>query len=115
MGLDQGATIMMRRLCGKPLRLSIRGFASKPVAVPMKNLSESWATPTSSNYLEAMYRRWQKDPASVHASWQSYFQNLDAAPGNKQQTEKKEKKKKFTVLVWSLLCGLLGSSQHVPM
>lgn len=32
---------------------------------------------TSSVYAEQMYEQWRKDPASVHASWRIYFQNLE--------------------------------------
>jgi len=33
---------------------------------------------TSSVYVEAMYEQWKKNPGSVHASWQVYFQNVEA-------------------------------------
>ena len=56
-------------------------YAGKPSAKPMSELSESWANPNSANYLESMFRAWEKDPSSVHASWQAYFANLDAPAG----------------------------------
>ncbi|CAB4015929.1 2-oxoglutarate dehydrogenase-like, mitochondrial [Paramuricea clavata] len=45
--------------------------------------SEPFANGTNNNYLEDMYRSWQKDPNSVHSSWQSYFKNIEngARPG----------------------------------
>ena len=66
-----------------PLRRGWSSTASlKPSAVPMKTLSESWAQPSSANYLEAQYEAWRKDPATVHVSWRSYFDSLDkSGPG----------------------------------
>lgn len=48
-----------------------------PKAVPLSQLSESFASGTSSNYMEQMYERWQQNPSSVHASWDVYFRNVD--------------------------------------
>jgi 2-oxoglutarate dehydrogenase E1 component len=31
---------------------------------------------TASSYVDDMYRAWQRDPQSVHVSWQSYFKNI---------------------------------------
>jgi len=39
---------------------------------------EDFMTGTSSVYVESMYQLWKKDPASVHPSWQIYFQNVEA-------------------------------------
>lgn len=38
---------------------------------------ESFLNGTSSIYAEQMYDQWKKDPSSVHASWRSYFENLE--------------------------------------
>ena len=35
--------------------------------------AEEFATGTSSAYADAQYLAWQRDPASVHSSWASYF------------------------------------------
>jgi 2-oxoglutarate dehydrogenase E1 component len=37
---------------------------------------------SNANYIEAMHEQWQKNPASVHASWQAYFsgKNFEAPP-----------------------------------
>jgi len=32
---------------------------------------------TNANYIDEMYAEYKKDPQSVHASWRSYFKNLD--------------------------------------
>lgn len=32
---------------------------------------------TSAVYIEQMYDCWKKDPSSVHASWNAYFQNVE--------------------------------------
>jgi len=39
--------------------------------------SDPFANGTSSVYMEQMYDQWRKDPVSVHASWRSYFQNIE--------------------------------------
>jgi len=31
----------------------------------------------NANYIDAMYSQWQKDPNSVHASWNAYFQGAN--------------------------------------
>ena len=35
-------------------------------------------TSTNSVYMEQMHEQWQRDPSSVHASWSSYFSNLES-------------------------------------
>ena len=37
--------------------------------------AEEFATGTSSAYADAQYLAWQRDPASVHSSWASYFES----------------------------------------
>ncbi|KAL6074805.1 oxoglutarate dehydrogenase (succinyl-transferring) [Balamuthia mandrillaris] len=56
---------------------------STPSAVPLSKLSESFLDGTSSIYVEDMYRAWKKDPGSVHASWDSFFRQMEGgtAPG----------------------------------
>jgi len=39
---------------------------------------ESFLSGTNSVYIEQMHAQWSADPSSVHVSWASYFQNLDA-------------------------------------
>ena len=39
---------------------------------------ESFLSGSSSIYAEQMYDSWKKDPSSVHASWRSYFENLES-------------------------------------
>ena len=58
-----------------------RWFGSTPSPTGMKELSESWSTGTSANYMEAMYQSYLQDPSSVHVSWRTYFANLDAPAG----------------------------------
>ncbi|CAD5115417.1 DgyrCDS4392 [Dimorphilus gyrociliatus] len=36
--------------------------------------SESFLNGNSATYIEEMYKAWQKDPGSVHSSWQAFFQ-----------------------------------------
>ena len=42
----------------------IKTFASKEA---------SFMNGTNANYIDYMYAQWQKDPSSVHASWNAYF------------------------------------------
>lgn len=39
--------------------------------------AESFANGTSSVYFDQMYEQWRADPASVHPSWKSYFENVE--------------------------------------
>ncbi|VDK27511.1 unnamed protein product [Gongylonema pulchrum] len=39
--------------------------------------AEPFMNGTSSVYIEQMYDAWRKDPTSVHASWNAYFQNVE--------------------------------------
>ena len=32
---------------------------------------------TAGTYLEEMYESWQRDPASVHSSWDAYFRGAE--------------------------------------
>lgn len=45
----------------------------------------SFATGSNSIYFDQMYERWRKDPASVHASFQAYFENVDKGVANPYQ------------------------------
>lgn len=57
--------------------------------------NESFLTGSSANYIDHMHQQWQKDPASVHASWHAYFSGasyespptLGKAPGQGQLDE----------------------------
>jgi 2-oxoglutarate dehydrogenase E1 component len=40
--------------------------------------ADSFANGTSSVYIDQMYEEWRHDPQSVHASWRSYFANVEA-------------------------------------
>uniref|UniRef100_A0A0N4U861 2-oxoglutarate dehydrogenase, mitochondrial n=1 Tax=Dracunculus medinensis TaxID=318479 RepID=A0A0N4U861_DRAME len=39
--------------------------------------AEPFMNGTSAVYIEQMYDCWKKDPSSVHASWNAYFQNVE--------------------------------------
>lgn len=39
--------------------------------------NNSFLTGSSANYIDAMHEQWQKDPSSVHASWQAYFSGAE--------------------------------------
>lgn len=38
---------------------------------------DSFLSGSSSVYVEQMYDAWSRDPTSVHASWQAYFENIE--------------------------------------
>eukprot|EP01088_Endostelium_zonatum_P020649 TRINITY_DN770_c0_g1_i1.p1 TRINITY_DN770_c0_g1~~TRINITY_DN770_c0_g1_i1.p1 ORF type:complete len:1056 (-),score=245.70 TRINITY_DN770_c0_g1_i1:46-3213(-) len=44
----------------------------------LQQLSESFLDGESANYLDEMYSAWEKNPSSVHVSWDVYFRNLTA-------------------------------------
>jgi 2-oxoglutarate dehydrogenase E1 component len=39
----------------------------------MKFSSDNFLNGGNANYIDYMYSQWQKDPSSVHASWNAYF------------------------------------------
>lgn len=45
--------------------------------------NEAFLQASAAPYVEQMYAAWQRDPGSVHVSWQAYFRNVaaGAAPG----------------------------------
>ncbi|CAK9437970.1 uncharacterized protein LODBEIA_P23480 [Lodderomyces beijingensis] len=45
---------------------SKRGFAT-----------DTFLQGNNSNYVDEMYQAWREDPASVHASWNAYFKNIE--------------------------------------
>lgn len=54
--------------CAVPLSLSKkRCFASG---------ADNFLSTSNANYIDEMYEAWQKDPSSVHASWNAYFKNM---------------------------------------
>eukprot|EP01100_Stratorugosa_tubuloviscum_P011885 TRINITY_DN540_c2_g1_i1.p1 TRINITY_DN540_c2_g1~~TRINITY_DN540_c2_g1_i1.p1 ORF type:complete len:1033 (+),score=522.37 TRINITY_DN540_c2_g1_i1:49-3147(+) len=53
-------------------------FEVATVSNAILRLSESFIDGTSATYVEQMYEGWKRDPNSVHISWASYFQNVEA-------------------------------------
>jgi 2-oxoglutarate dehydrogenase E1 component len=47
--------------------------------------ADSFANGTSSVYIDQMYEEWRHDPQSVHASWRSYFANVEAGSSTPYQ------------------------------
>ena len=45
----------------------------------MKPMSttDNFANGTSAVYVDMLYDQWKEDPNSVHASWRSYFDNVE--------------------------------------
>lgn len=52
--------------------------AMSATSAPAPHPSESFLNGTNSLYVEEMYELWKRDPTAVHASWASYFGNVDA-------------------------------------
>ncbi|EMF10576.1 2-oxoglutarate dehydrogenase E1 component mitochondrial precursor [Sphaerulina musiva SO2202] len=40
--------------------------------------SDSFLTGNTAGYVDEMYSEWQRDPSSVHVSWQHYFKNMES-------------------------------------
>ena len=51
-------------------------------AVSAKTFSSSFMNGTNANYIDYMYAQWQKDPSSVHASWNAYFAAEEGGASN---------------------------------
>ena len=56
-----------------------RGYAQLPRAPP--NPHESFLGGNNANYAEAMWSSWKADKASVHVSWQAFFEEMEAGRG----------------------------------
>lgn len=74
----------LSRPLGWPALAVARLSTSAPLPASIKSLSESFMNGTSAVYVEEMYSAWKKDPASVHKSWDVFFQNAEAGipPGS---------------------------------
>lgn len=35
---------------------------------------DNFMTGSNANYIDYMYSQWERDPSSVHASWNAYFE-----------------------------------------
>lgn len=66
----------------KSQNYSTQPAAPKPSS--LKQISESWLSATSANYLDNLYDTWKQDPSSVPSSWAEFFSKLDAGvePGD---------------------------------
>lgn len=76
---------LSRALTGPPSRaLATKPRSATPALAGTKlDPSESFMTGTNATVLEEMYDRYRQDPNSVHASWTTFFHNLEVgvAPG----------------------------------
>jgi 2-oxoglutarate dehydrogenase E1 component len=64
----------MRNLLSKTRTTGLSAAATKSFSTKI----DSFLNGSNSVYVEQMYDSWKTDPKSVHISWASYFQNLDA-------------------------------------
>ncbi len=64
---------------------------------------------TAGGYMEEMYEAWQRDPASVHSSWDAYFRGSGyAAPPTVGDTRPNTGEKCTSIvhiLSWNLKCS----------
>ena len=90
--------VATRALRAAPSVRRLAGAAAVPVKNKAIDASEGFLQGNAANYVDEMYRAWQKDPTSVHISWQTYFRNVAAGvkPGQ----------------AFQMPPILLGSSQH---
>uniref|UniRef100_A0A182JC46 2-oxoglutarate dehydrogenase, mitochondrial n=1 Tax=Anopheles atroparvus TaxID=41427 RepID=A0A182JC46_ANOAO len=56
-------------------KLTTELVAASSVKLYNSAAAEPFLNGSSSNYIDDMYNSWQRDPASVHASWDAYFRN----------------------------------------
>ncbi|KAJ1649988.1 2-oxoglutarate dehydrogenase E1 component [Dispira simplex] len=57
------------------LRASLPTLRTLASATP--DPADGFLQGNAANYVDDMYTAWQKDPTSVHVSWQAYFKNLN--------------------------------------
>ncbi|XP_063914738.1 2-oxoglutarate dehydrogenase complex component E1-like isoform X5 [Zophobas morio] len=72
--------------------------------------SEPFLNGSSSQYVEDMYNAWLADPASVHASWDSFFRNSAAGGVGYQSPPSLAPLGKNEVLATSFLPALAGAT-----
>jgi len=68
-----------RRVPGRPLMQKpalFRCYATS-TSTSSAQANDNFLTGATANYVDEMYMRWKKDPESVHASWQVYFNNME--------------------------------------
>merc|ERR1711892_1455416 len=65
------------------LRKQLAQIRKQSVGAAVGVKAESFGNGTNAAYVEDMYLSWMEDPKSVHASWASYFKQVQAgaAPG----------------------------------
>jgi 2-oxoglutarate dehydrogenase E1 component len=59
-----------------------RALSTKPAKKPPPHPYESFLSANSSSYVDEMYAAWRAEPASVHASWQVYFREVEQGARN---------------------------------
>lgn len=64
-------------------RLPTSTSSATPVAsvIASRVSQEPFLNGSSSVYVEEMYNAWTADPTSVHKSWDTFFRNANAEPG----------------------------------
>mmetsp|Transcript_10024 Transcript_10024/g.16849 ORF Transcript_10024/g.16849 Transcript_10024/m.16849 type:complete len:123 (+) Transcript_10024:72-440(+) len=51
---------------------------NKPPSSSASSAQDNFVNGTSAVYVDQMFDAWRADPQSVHASWRSYFENVEA-------------------------------------
>lgn len=69
------------------LSKSAAEIQAKRLVTATASKAEPFLNGTSANYVEDMYYNWLEDPTSVHASWRTYFKQVNAGkpPGSAYQ------------------------------
>jgi 2-oxoglutarate dehydrogenase E1 component len=67
-----------RRPLALPLSQKRCKSDSKAATSSPPDPSDSFLTNNNSSYVDSMYMLWKQDPASVHPSWQAYFNNMES-------------------------------------
>ena len=53
------------------------GFKRSVALTKPMSTTDNFANGTSAVYVDMLYDQWKDDPNSVHASWRSYFNNIE--------------------------------------
>ena len=61
-----GARSRLTTMCMQP-------FMAAPQKRVFSAPNDNFMSGQNANYIDYMYSQWQKDPSSVHASWNAYF------------------------------------------
>ncbi|CCK70441.1 alpha-ketoglutarate dehydrogenase KGD1 KNAG_0E01790 [Huiozyma naganishii CBS 8797] len=76
-GCKKGSSLLLRRAL---LKQSNSRFAVLKATRSIATGTDTFLSTSNAQYIDEMYQAWQKDPSSVHVSWNAYFKNLKNLP-----------------------------------